>query len=388
MKVLSRGERYITKWNEGAADHVLIDLPFDGLNNRPYFPKRGGVFMDISYDAGKAVEGSGWISLHKNENHFIPSDWFQRDLSNICSAHYAWYPDPFSLELRERLAELYGVDITNIYIGNGSDGVLADVFSLMRRQYDKINLPNVGYKVYDILAGRLNFHVNRYASSSNGPEAGSFSGLSVIDSPNAITGSRAMSGLVEETASIASNFVIWDNCYGDFENKNLNVGGKLSGLAVIRSFSKYYGLAGLRIGYCIAAPEVIASLTQWKDIYNVNVVAQSMAARALQSGGEFSVFSSRMLQAREALQKHLCSLGFNVVEPHGNFIFACHPGVTGTSLQARLEASKILVRRFEYPETSNWLRITVPSEADLDQVCEAFASTVAFDNGMLLSAGE
>lgn len=344
--------------------------------------------MDISYDAGKAVEGPGWISLHRNENHFIPSDWFQRDLSNSCSAHYASYPDPFSLELRERLAELYGVDVTNIYIGNGSDGVLADMFSLMRRQYHKINLPNVGYKVYDILAARLNFHVNRYASPSNGPETGSLSGLSVIDSPNAITGSTAMSGLVEASAAMPNNFVIWDNCYGDFENKELNVVGKLSGLAVIRSFSKYYGLAGLRIGYCVGSPDVVAALDQWKDIYNVNAVAQSMAARALQSGGEFSVFSSRMLQAREALQKHLWTLGFNVAEPHGNFIFASHPGVTGTELQARLEASKILVRRFEYSEISNWLRITVPSDADLDQVCEAFASTVAFDTGMLLSAGE
>lgn len=344
--------------------------------------------MAKSYDAGKVVDASGWICLHRNENHFIGSDWMDYALGGDRSIKYTSYPDPFSAELRDRLAKLYDVSVSNIYVGNGSDGVLADIFALLRQTHSEINLPQVGYKVYDILASRLNFDVSRYVSGLNRADINSFSGLSVIDSPNAITGSTVTADLIDEISATAGNFVIWDNCYGDFESKQLNVAGKLSNMAVVRSFSKYYGLAGLRIGYCIASAEMVSALDRSKDVYNVNVVAQSLAARALDGTNEFEAFSARMLRVRNDLQKHLVALGFHVVEPHGNFIFASHPAVSGADFQARLESYQILVRRFDYPEISNWLRITVPAEADLDRVCEAFQAACTIANCLQLSAGE
>lgn len=304
------------------------------------------------------------------------------------SPNYASYPDPLSGELRERLAALYGVNASNIYVGNGSDGVLSDILALLRHQYQEINLPQIGYKVYDILASRLNFGVRRYIAGAGRPDAGSFSGLSVFDSPNAITGSTLAGDLIEAISADTSNFVIWDNCYGDFENKQLRLSNNPANVVLVRSFSKYYGLAGLRIGYCIAASTIVSELDRRKDIYNVNVVAQSMALRALERAPEFEAFSARMLRTRDALQMHLAMLGFDTVEPHGNFIFASHPTVSGAQLQLRLEDRKILVRRFEYPEIADWLRITVPSEANLGRVCEAFETAVTLDKALLLSAGE
>ena len=85
--------------------------------------------MSVSYDAGRVVEGSGWIALHKNENHFISSEWAKRALLENANIRFDCYPDPFSAGIREELAKLYGVDSSNIYVGNGSDGVLADILA-------------------------------------------------------------------------------------------------------------------------------------------------------------------------------------------------------------------------------------------------------------------
>ncbi|CUX52536.1 pyridoxal phosphate-dependent aminotransferase [Agrobacterium fabrum] len=333
--------------------------------------------MSVSYDAGRVVEGTGWIALHKNENHFISPTWAERALLENANIRFDCYPDPFSSGIREELAKLYGVDSSNIYVGNGSDGVLADILALLRLRFERINLPDVGYKVYDILAARFNYGVRRYRNIVGEKEASSLSGLSVIDSPNAITGAIVPASLYKNIADASANFVIWDNCYGDFENRRLQIPNDMSNMAIVRSFSKYYGLAGLRIGYCIASPELVSSLNQIKDVYNVNGVAQAVAIRALTNPNEFEASAARMLQVRKQLQNLLSRYGFDFVEPHGNFIFTSHPKITGASLQKHFEDFNILVRRFDYPETENWLRITVPSEAHIERLADAVQSSTA-----------
>lgn len=333
--------------------------------------------MSVSYDAGRVVEGSGWIALHKNENHFISSEWAKRALLENANIRFDCYPDPFSAAIREELAKLYGVDSSNIYVGNGSDGVLADILAFLRLRFEQINLPDVGYKVYDILAARFDYGVRRYRSILDEKDASPLAGLSVIDSPNAITGATVQASVYAQIADEPANFVIWDNCYGDFEDRRLQIPDDLSNIAIVRSFSKYYGLAGLRIGYCIASPELVSRLNQVKDVYNVNGVAQAIAIRALTDPNEFEASATRMLQVRGQLQNLLSHHGFDVVEPHGNFIFTSHPKITGASLQKHFEDFNILVRRFGYPEIDNWLRITVPNERDIGRLEAALQSSAA-----------
>ncbi|MFF2324341.1 pyridoxal phosphate-dependent aminotransferase [Agrobacterium sp. NPDC058088] len=342
--------------------------------------------MSVSYDAGRVVEGSGWIALHKNENHFISPTWAERALRASANIRFDCYPDPFSATIREELAKLYGVDSSNIYVGNGSDGVLADILALLRLRFERVNLPDVGYKVYDILAARYNYGVRRYRSILNEKDTGLLVGLSVIDSPNAITGATVPASVYENIAGASANFVIWDNCYGDFEDRRLQIPDDMSNMAIVRSFSKYYGLAGLRIGYCIGSPELVSSLNQIKDVYNVNGVAQAMAIQALTDANEFEASAARMLQVRKHLQNLLSRYGFDVVEPHGNFIFTSHPKITGSSLQKHFEHFNVLVRRFGYPETENWLRITVPSEAHMERLAEAIQSSAAYAEWAQLSS--
>lgn len=333
--------------------------------------------MSVSYDAGRVVEGTGWVALHKNENHFISPTWAERALLENANIRFDCYPDPFSSAIREELAKLYGVHSSNIYVGNGSDGVLADILALLRLRFEEINLPDVGYKVYDILAARFNYSVRRYRSILNEEDESPVAGLSVIDSPNAITGGTVPASLRAKIADAPANFVIWDNCYGDFEDRRLQIPDDMSNIAIVRSFSKYYGLAGLRIGYCIASTELVSRLNQVKDVYNVNGVAQAIALRALTDPNEFEASATRMLQVREQLQNLLSRHGFDVVEPHGNFIFTSHPKITGASLQKHFEDFNILVRRFGYPEIDNWLRITVPNERDIGRLEATLQSSAA-----------
>lgn len=330
--------------------------------------------MLVPYDAGKFVGGPGWICLHRNENQFVSDDSI-----GLVTAETGWvfnparYPDSHSTQLKAQLAELHGVKPENIYIGNGSDGVLADMLVLLRNQHARVNLPKIGYKVYDLLASRHGFEVTRYDARSRQLRPGP--GLWLVDSPNAITGEVIPDAMLEELASSADAFLIWDNCYGDFESDRLRV-RDLDNIAIVRSFSKYYGLAGVRLGYCVAAETLVAGLERVKDVYNVNAAAQALGTAALNRADVFKSLSEKMLAVRSTLRSKLTELGFQVAEPHGNFLFVHHPDISGKSLQAGLERFQILVRRFDYPEINDCLRVTVPSERDLDQVVRSFCALV------------
>jgi histidinol-phosphate aminotransferase len=330
--------------------------------------------MLIPYDAGKFVDAPGWICLQRNENQFISQELSGTILVETSrSFNPARYPDSHSAELKARLAELHGVKPENIYVGNGSDGVLADLLVLLRNQYVRVNLPMIGYKVYDLLASRYGYEVSRYDARSK--QIKPARGLWLVDSPNAITGEVISEAMLDQLASSPDAFLIWDNCYGDFESDRLCV-RKLDNIAIVRSFSKYYGLAGVRLGYCVAAEKLVAALERVKDVYNVNAAAQALGMAALNRREVFMRLSEKMLGVRSILCSKLLDLGFRIADPHGNFVFIHHPEIPGNTLQAGLEQYQILVRRFDYPQISDCLRVTVPSEHDLDKVVQSFCSLV------------
>lgn len=330
--------------------------------------------MNAIYDAGAVFGGSDWLSLHKNENHFVPREYLRsRFDSGEAIENFARYPDSQAIELRSRLARQYGVDSKNIYIGNGSDGVVADVLTALHPLHDTVHLPDVGYKVYDILARRYPFRVSRYDARSEHVTPGA--GVWLIDSPNAITGRLFSSELIHRLSEHPDAVVVWDNCYGDFEQPSLDI-GKLERCFVVRSFSKYYGLAGLRIGYCISTASMVSALEQIKEVYNVNAVAQHFAAMALEAATDYRRFADAMIEVRSVLKESLTQRGFKVLDPHGNFLLVSHSTQPAQAIRLGLEGHKVAVRYFDYPETRNWLRITVPARADLVRLLAAIDAVI------------
>ncbi len=209
------------------------------------------------YDAGKHVCcGKEYLCLHRNENLFINETFLKKIMSSAfdkASARY--YPDPNALQLREKLANKYKVKPSNIFVGNGSDDVLSNLFMYYRGLCDTLNINKIGYLIYRILGERYKYNICFLNELKNIDD----DTLYAIDSPNSITGEVFNHPEPLEMAIKSNANIIWDNAYGEFASDRIpdNIA---SNLVVTRSFSKYYGLAGLRLGYCIGSENIINSM--------------------------------------------------------------------------------------------------------------------------------
>jgi|GEM_PF-1633384 len=331
------------------------------------------------YNPGVQIGGDDWLTLHRNENLFAGSDWTVDAASRLLrEVNISSYPDPNSQQLCEALAELYGVTPENIFVGNGSDEVLSDLLGLLRHTYDCISVTDICFKVYLLLANRFNFQVarlpgNTFQTGSISVEG--FRGLAVIDSPNSITGHSLSRESLLSLAKDEDDFLIWDNVYGDFGDQMLPK-PLPKNMVIVRSFSKFYGLAGLRVGYCIADSAIISELLARKDAFNVNAFAQVMAYEALQRRETFQSLSCQMLACREELVTELRQRGFRMHKPSGNFLFATHPGFSAKFIQTELLKKQIAVRHFEDGLTQNHIRIAIPPRAGVLRLIEALGDII------------
>lgn len=328
------------------------------------------------YNPGAELHGDDWLHLHRNENLLIGAEWtVEAARQLITQAAIASYPNANSDTLRAALAELYGVKPQNIFVGNGSDEVLADLFHLLRHSYERMGVLDVCFKIFLLLAERYGYQLevlpgNTFATGQIA--VGGWQGLAVVDSPNAITSATVAPEVLQALAHDEKSFVIWDNAYGEFAGDV--VPQKIQkNVVIVRTFSKFYGLAGLRVGYCIADEALIAELLARKDAFNVNSLAQVMALEALRRRKEFEAIRDRLLECRQVLVARLQNFGFQTHAPGGNFVLTTHPHFSAEWLQNALMQQRIAVRRFESKLTANHIRITVPPMAEVERL------TVALD---------
>ena len=328
----------------------------------------------VKYDAGVQLSGKDWLCLHRNENLFVDPNWAIELTKNMAHRFsISLYPDPECGELRAAIAELYGVSSENVFVGNGSDEVLSDLLALLRDSYERIATQDVCFNVYYLLARRFNYHHvkipgNTFLTGQLAVE--DWDGLSIVDSPNSVTGVQLNHENLLALKKNDHSFLIWDNAYGEFAG-DVPPSPIEKNVVLVRSFSKFYGLAGLRIGYCIAHSSIIKELLERKDIFNVNAVAQLMALEALQRREELMGFSSQMIECRNSLVNQLQNFGFQVHKPSGNFVLTKHPTFSGQEIESALLKYNVAVRRFPGKLTENHVRITVPPVAGLSRLAHA-----------------
>ena len=300
------------------------------------------------YDPGSDTLNSNAIALHRNENLFVNKD-FLRELYTNASQDLLLntYPEASSYQLRAELAKKHHCSPEEIYIGNGADGVLADLFQHFRSQYDEIGLQDYTYQVYPYLCSRYKFQIKNYSQTSQ---------LWVIDSPNSINGNT----FDFSTIKSHPDFLIWDNVYGDFDKNNPSPILDCKNTLRINSFSKFYGLASLRIGYCIGDKELIKTLLSKKDIFNVNAAAQKIALLALKNHDYFASLVPKIESSKCYLSEELIKLGFTVEAGKANFIWIMHPQKGAKEIQQNLQRDGIIVRHFNAPKINNGLRIAIP----------------------------
>jgi histidinol-phosphate aminotransferase len=334
------------------------------------------------YTPGEQPRTPDLAKLNTNESPFGPSPLALNAMRNAAADTLRLYPDPEATELREALAAHHLVKPEQIFVGNGSDEVLARAFVALLKQSKPLLFPDVTYSFYPVWAQLFSVAYDtvsvddamRIRVEDYRREAGSI----VIANPNAPTGvalpRTTIAGLLEEHSDVP---VLIDEAYVDFGGESaVPLIADHPNLLVVQTMSKARALAGLRVGYAIGQAPLIAALRRVKDSFNsypLSRIAQAGATASVRDEGYFRESCAKVVAGREAMTRALERLGFVVLPSHANFVFARHPARSGLDLAAALRERRVLVRHFNKPRTASYLRITVGTEEDTRRLVEAAA---------------
>jgi histidinol-phosphate aminotransferase len=341
------------------------------------------------YVPGEQPQIPGLVKLNTNESPFGPSPMAIEAVRLAAADTLRLYPDPQSTRLREALAEYHGVAPQQVFVGNGSDEVLAHAFAALLKQPSPVLFPDITYSFYPIYCRLLGIdHETVPLDAEMRVRVADYfdrRGSSIIiANPNAPTGialSRAEIGqLLRERSDTP---VVIDEAYVDFGAETATpLIRNHPNLLVVQTLSKSRALAGLRVGYAIGDQALIEALTRVKDSFNsypLGRPAQAGAIAAIQDEAYFQRTRSTIIRNRVRLTATLVRLGFDVLPSSANFVFARHPRHTGQDLSAALRKRAVLVRHFSGSRVSDFIRITIGSEMELDLLTDALVEFLAID---------
>jgi len=318
------------------------------------------------------------IKLNTNENPYPPSPAVLRALKRIDGDMLRRYPDPECRKLRTIIARLHKCSVSQVFVGNGSDEILALCSRAFVEDNGRIAFFEPSYSLYPVLARIRNVRrrVIRLDRSLQGRMPSDCkAGLFYISNPNAPTGILYPKKEVVRFCKSFAGVVVLDEAYVDFSSSNcIDVALKLKNTLVLRTLSKSYSLAGLRVGYAIGSPELIATLFKIKDSYNIGRVAQSLATAALQDQAYMRANVRCIVGTRQKLVRALTAMGFTVLPSDANFVFARPAGIGAEALYRRLRKRNILVRYFTGKATRDFLRITIGTDEQINKLLKAIAA--------------
>ncbi len=334
------------------------------------------------YVPGEQPLMAGAVKLNTNESPIGPSPRVLEAIRAEAADTLRLYPDPQATALRAALADYHQVRPEQIFVGNGSDEVLAHAFAGLLRHDAPLVFPDVTYSFYPVWCGLFDIAhetvpldgAMRISVADYRRPAGSI----IIANPNAPTGLALSRGeiasLLEEHPDIP---VAIDEAYVDFGAETaIPLVASHANLLVVRTMSKSRALAGLRVGYAIGDQDLIQALTRVKDSFNsypLGRPAQAGAIAALADEAWFQAARVRVIEDRERLSRGLVRLGFEVLPSSANFVFARHPTRDGTALTTALRQRAVIVRHFAAPRITDYLRITVGTDAQIDRLLAALS---------------
>jgi histidinol-phosphate aminotransferase len=325
------------------------------------------VILEMSgYVPGEQPRDRRYIKLNTNENPYPPSPRVLEALRAAATGDLRLYPDPEATELRQKASEVYRLPPDWIIAGNGSDDILTMLFrACVDQGMGSVAYPTPTYSLYDTLA-RIQGSAPRtvpYPADFAVPvdelvELGA--GLTIVCSPNSPSGTVAPLSTIEALARRARGLVVVDEAYVDFAKESaLSLLAAHPNLAVLRTFSKSFSLAGMRIGLAFGSPDVIRELNKVKDSYNLDRLSLVAARAALDDYPWMQANVAKVRAAREDLVADLRRLGLHVLPSEANFIFVRSPTLGGKELYTELKEAGILVRHFSSAELSGGVRVTV-----------------------------
>lgn len=327
------------------------------------------------YVCGEQPKDKKYIKLNTNENPYPPSPKVLEAIRNAANADLRLYPDPNCDELSETIAKYYNLNRNQVFIGNGSDEVLALAFLTFFNINETIIFPDISYSFYPVYADlyNINYKLVKLKEDFSIPveEFMTKNGGVVIPNPNAPTGRYLDVSSIEKILDYNPNkVVIIDEAYVDFGGTSVvSLIEDHPNLLVIQTLSKSRSLAGIRLGFALAQEELIDGLNKIKNSFNsytVDRVATAAAEAAMKDEEYFKECVSKIISTREKIIEKLTLLNFNVIPSKANFIFAAHDTYSASELFAKLREKSVLVRYFNKDRINNYLRITIGSDKEMD----------------------
>jgi len=331
------------------------------------------------YVPGEQPQDQKYIKLNTNENPYPPSPAVTSAIQSYPVESLRRYPDPESSELRLALANYTGLEAEQIFVGNGSDEVLAHSFKAFFQGRDAILLADIGYSFYPVycslyqvsyapvpLDSRYRIDVADYRGANGGI---------IIANPNAPTGIALTLAAIKDLLEHSESLVIIDEAYIDFGAESATgLIAQYPNLLVIQTFSKSRSLAGIRLGYALGQPALIEALNRVKNSFNsypLDRLASAAAIASLQDDEYFQLCRKRIIDTRNRLNKNLLDLDFEVLPSSSNFLFARHALRRGADLYAGLKKAGILVRHFKASRIENFLRISIGTDDECATLVKA-----------------
>ena len=342
------------------------------------------------YVPGEQPKIDNLVKLNTNEHPYGPSPKALEAIRAATGDSLRLYPDPNADALKTALAQRFGVQPNQVFVGNGSDEVLAHAFQALLNHERELWFPDISYSFYPVycglygvahrqvpLAEDFTIRVEDYL-----PQGERKAGAIIFPNPNAPTGRLLPLQAVEQiVAANPDAVVLVDEAYVDFGGESaVKLVDQYPNLLVVHTFSKSRSLAGLRVGYAIGHPDLIEGLERVKNSFNsypLDRLALAGAVASVEDEEFFQDSCKKVIATRETLVAQLQQLGFEVLPSGANFVFARHPQRDGAELAAALRARAIIVRHFKAARIDQFLRITIGTDEQCATLVQALGEILA-----------
>ena len=338
------------------------------------------------YTPGEQPKDKSLLKLNTNENPYSPSTKVLDAIKLSVKESLRLYPDPESNDLKETISNYYGLSKSNIFVGNGSDEILAFIFQALLKKEAPVLFPDITYSfypaycsLYDIkykkipLDKELNINLEDYLINNGGI---------IFPNPNAPTGIPKRLVDIENLLQLnRESVVVIDEAYVDFGTESaVKLINQYKNLVITQSFSKSRSLAGMRLGCAFADEDLIEALNRVKNSFNsypIDRLAQIAGIKAIQDEDYFNLTRIKIIEARKFLEKELFLINFEVLPSGANFIFTRHKSKDAITIFKILRESGVMVRHFSEPERiSQFLRITIGTMEDMQKLISILKATL------------
>jgi histidinol-phosphate aminotransferase len=334
----------------------------------------------VPYIPGEQPKIANLVKLNTNENPFGPSPKVIEAIQAELNDNLRLYPDPEGQALKATIANYHGIKTDQVFLGNGSDEVLAHVFCALFQQDQPILYPDISYSFYPVYCGLYGIKARTVplndALAIDPDDYSQPNGGVIFPNPNAPTGRYL--NLTEIAVVLKANpdrVVVIDEAYIDFGGETaINLIALYPNLLVTQTLSKSRSLAGLRVGFAAGNAELIEALNRVKDSFNsypLDRLALAGAQAAYEDDDWFQDSRNGVIRERERVSKCLHELGFEVLPSRANFVFARHSQRAGVDLANGLREQGVIVRHFNKPRIDEFLRITIAKAPQNDALLEA-----------------